>query len=132
MIPAIPYELAGLLCAALFAAPLMAAAAADEKRVSDTEKRVSDTERRVSDTEKRVSDTEKRVSDILKRMTTEEKIDLIGGVDGFYIRAIPRLGLPKLKTSDGPMGARNDGPATTMAGGIALAATWNPALAERV
>ncbi|MGO9617979.1 MAG: glycoside hydrolase family 3 protein [Bryobacteraceae bacterium] len=111
MIPAIPYELAGLLCAALFAAPLMAAAAADEKRVSDTEK---------------------RVSDILKRMTTEEKIDLIGGVDGFYIRAIPRLGLPKLKTSDGPMGARNDGPATTMAGGIALAATWNPALAERV
>ena len=77
-------------------------------------------------------DTEKRVSDILAKMTTEEKIDLTGGVDFFYVRAIPRLGLPKLKMSDGPIGARNDGPATTMAGGIALAATWNTALAERV
>jgi beta-glucosidase len=78
------------------------------------------------------ADTEKRVSDILGKMTTDEKIDLIGGVDFFYIRDIPRLGLPKLKMSDGPIGARNDGPATTMAGGIALAATWNAALAERV
>lgn len=34
--------------------------------------------------------------------------------------------------ADGPIGVRNYGPATTMAGGIALAASWNPALAERV
>ena len=34
--------------------------------------------------------------------------------------------------ADGPLGVRNDGPATTMAAGIALAATWNPDLAERV
>jgi len=34
--------------------------------------------------------------------------------------------------SDGPIGLRNDGPATTLAGGIALAATWDPALVERV
>ena len=34
--------------------------------------------------------------------------------------------------ADGPIGVRNFGPATAMAGGIALAATWNPALAERV
>jgi beta-glucosidase len=111
MIPAAPSAFTLFVCAALFAAPLMAASSAGEKRVDDTEK---------------------RVSDILSRMTAEEKTDLIGGVDGFYIRAIPRLGLPKLKMSDGPIGARNDGPATTMAGGIALAATWNTALAERV
>jgi len=104
MIPAMPCAFTVFVCAALFAVPLMAAA----------------------------NDAEKRVSDILSRMTTEEKLDLIGGVDGFYIRAIPRVGLPKLKTSDGPIGTRNDGPATTVAGGIALAATWNPALAERV
>jgi beta-glucosidase len=104
MIAATPAAFHLLICAALFAVPLMAAS----------------------------SDSEKRISDILSRMTTEEKVDLIGGVDGFYIRAIPRVGLPKLKTSDGPIGTRNDGPATTMAGGIALAATWNPALAERV
>ena len=34
--------------------------------------------------------------------------------------------------ADGPIGVRNFGRATTMAGGIALAATWNPALAESV
>jgi len=65
-------------------------------------------------------------------MTLEEKIDMLGGVDGFFIRGIPRLGLPPLKMADGPLGVRNFGPATAMAGGIALAATWNPALAERM
>ncbi len=65
-------------------------------------------------------------------MTLEEKIDLLGGVDGYYVRGIPSLGLPRLKTADGPMGVRNYGPATAMPGGINLAATWDPALAEEV
>ena len=34
--------------------------------------------------------------------------------------------------ADGPFGVRNFGPDTTVAGGIALAATWNPALAQEV
>ena len=57
---------------------------------------------------------------------------MLGGVDGFFIRGLPRLGLPPLKMADGPLGVRNYGPATAMAGGIGLAATWNPTLAERV
>lgn len=65
-------------------------------------------------------------------MTTEEKIDLLGGVDDFYTRGVPRLGVPRFKMADGPLGVRNYGPSTTMAGGIALAATWNPNLAESV
>jgi beta-glucosidase len=78
------------------------------------------------------SQIDQRVEDLLKQLTLEEKIDLLGGVDGFFIRGVPRLNLPRLKMADGPIGVRNFGPATTMAGGIALAATWNPALAERV
>jgi len=74
---------------------------------------------------------EKRVESILHRMTLEEKIDYIGGYQDFYIRPVPRVGLPAIKMSDGPIGLRNDGPATTLAGGIALAATWDPALVER-
>lgn len=65
-------------------------------------------------------------------MTIEEKIDLVGGVDGFFVRGIERLKLPRLKMADGPNGVRNYGPATAMPSGIALTATWNPALAERV
>jgi len=73
---------------------------------------------------------ERRVESLLKQLTLEEKIDLLGGVDGFFVRDIQRLGLPRLKMADGPVGVRNFGPATSMPGGIALAATWNPALAE--
>jgi beta-glucosidase len=78
------------------------------------------------------ADIESRVDSILGKMTLDEKIDLISGVDSFYIRGIPRLGVPRLKMADGPIGVRNYGPATTMAGGIALAATWDPELAVRV
>ncbi|HSM31098.1 MAG TPA: glycoside hydrolase family 3 C-terminal domain-containing protein [Woeseiaceae bacterium] len=75
---------------------------------------------------------ESRVESILGNMTLEEKIDLIAGVDFFYLRGVPRLGVPRLKMADGPMGVRNDGPATAFGGGIALAATWNTELAERI
>ncbi|HEY0083580.1 MAG TPA: glycoside hydrolase family 3 N-terminal domain-containing protein, partial [Pyrinomonadaceae bacterium] len=74
---------------------------------------------------------ERRVEDLLARMTIEEKIDLIGGVNDFFIRGVSRLGVPRLKMADGPAGVRNFGPATAMPAGIALAATWNPALVER-
>jgi beta-glucosidase len=78
------------------------------------------------------ADIERRVDGIVAQMTIEEKIDLLGGVDGFFARGVPRLNVPRLKMADGPIGVRNFGPATAMAGGIALTATWNPALAERV
>ncbi|HTW23348.1 MAG TPA: glycoside hydrolase family 3 C-terminal domain-containing protein [Candidatus Baltobacteraceae bacterium] len=78
------------------------------------------------------SSIDSRVNAILARMTLEEKIDFIGGTDGFYVRAMPGLGVPRLRMADGPMGVRNFGPATAMAAGINLAATWDPALAERV
>ena len=75
---------------------------------------------------------ESRVEAIVSKMTLEEKIDLLGGVDGFFTRGVPRLNVPRFKMADGPFGVRNFGPDTTIAGGIALAATWNPALAQEV
>ncbi len=75
--------------------------------------------------------TEARVDSMLKQLSLEEKIDLLGGVDSFYIRAIPRIGLPRLKMADGPLGVRNYGPSTVL-GGIGLAASWDPALVQRV
>src|ERR1700734_3194975 len=75
--------------------------------------------------------TEARVDSLLKQLTLEEKVDIIGGVDDFYIRAIPRIGLPRLKMADGPVGVRNYGPSTVF-GGIGLAATWDPEMANRI
>src|SRR5271169_1141121 len=77
-------------------------------------------------------DVEQRVEAILSKMTLEQKIDMIGGEDDFYIRAYPELGLPRLRMADGPIGVRHGGPATTMAGGISMAASWDPALAAQV
>ena len=75
--------------------------------------------------------TEARVDSLLKQLTLEEKIDILGGVDEFYIRANQRIGLPRLKMADGPVGVRNYGPSTVF-GGIGLAATWDPELAQRI
>ena len=76
-------------------------------------------------------DVEQRVESILSRMTLEEKIDIISGVDDFYIRAYPQLGIPRLRMADGPLGVRHGGPSTAMAGGILLAASWDPELAAQ-
>lgn len=43
---------------------------------------------------------EKRVDDLLVKMTLEEKIDMIGGYNDFYIRPTERLGIPMIKTTD--------------------------------
>jgi beta-glucosidase len=82
--------------------------------------------------QKPASEVDARVEAILSKMTLEEKIDMLGGTDGFFVRDLPRLGIPRLKMADGPLGVRNFGPATAMSGGVSLAATWNPQLAERV
>jgi beta-glucosidase len=71
-----------------------------------------------------------RIEKLLGQMTLEEKLDYIGGVHAMSIRAIPRLGLPEIRMSDGPLGVRQDKPSTRYPAGIALAATWNRDLAQ--
>ena len=77
-------------------------------------------------------DLDDRVQTLLLRMSLPEKLELLGGVDGYFTREVPVLGLPRLKMADGPMGVRNFGLATAMPAGINLAATWDTSLAERV
>jgi len=78
------------------------------------------------------ADIERRADSILKQMTLEEKIDLLGGVNGFDVRGVPRLGVPLMSAADGPFGVRRNARANLMAAGIVLAATWNPELARTV
>jgi beta-glucosidase len=73
------------------------------------------------------------VDSILSKMTPEQKIAYIGGT-GFAVRALPDLGVPALEMSDGPLGVRSNAGfrSTTYTAGIALAATWDPEMAERM
>jgi beta-glucosidase len=78
-----------------------------------------------------------RIDDLLKQMTLEEKISMLAGADLWHSVAIPRLGVPQFKVTDGPNGARGawgsmSTPSVATPVGIALGATWNPALVEKV
>ena len=73
---------------------------------------------------------EKRAVELVAQMTLEEKLAYIGGYNGFFIRPIPRLGIPEIRMADGPQGVRNDTHSTMYPCGIAAAATWNRELAR--
>jgi beta-glucosidase len=76
-------------------------------------------------------EVETRVDSILSKMTLAEKIEIMGGINDFYTRPIPRLGIPSLRMSDGPLGVHDYGLTTAYPAGIALAASWDTGLAER-
>lgn len=75
---------------------------------------------------------EKRVDAMIAKLSLQQKLELIGGQDDMFIRAEPAAGFPRLKMSDGPMGVRTWGPDTAYAGGIALAASWDPQLVREM
>ncbi len=69
---------------------------------------------------------------MLAKLTLEQKIELLGGEDGMFTRAIPSIDLPRFKMSDASVGVRTWGPTTAYAGGVALAATWDTNYAQRL
>ena len=78
-----------------------------------------------------------RIDDLLSQMTIEEKISMLAGADVWHSVAVKRLGIPQFKTTDGPNGARGawgsmSSPSVATPVGIALGATWNPDLVEKV
>ncbi len=83
---------------------------------------------------------QKRIESLLKQMTLEEKVSLLAGVDFWHTHVIERLGIPAIKVTDGPHGARtmddanpnNTLPATCFPTAVAMAATWNTDLIHRV
>jgi beta-glucosidase len=87
---------------------------------------------------------EERIADLLGRLTLQEKVALVHANGKFRAGGVERLGVPPLWTADGPHGVREEvgidswAPAgwtsdfaTAMPDGIALAATWDPDLAEQ-
>ena len=69
---------------------------------------------------------------MLGKLSLEQKIELIGGVNDMYTHGIEAIGLPSLKMSDASVGVRTWGPTTAYAGGVGLAASWDPELARRI
>lgn len=74
-------------------------------------------------------DVDKKVEDLLKQMTVAEKLAYVGGIDWMYTKNIDRLGIPRMKMSDGPQGLGTHGKSTAYPSSVMLAATWNEDLA---
>ena len=77
-------------------------------------------------------EAEQRAKALVEEMTLEEKIDYISGVRSFYIRAIPRLGIPEIRMADGPQGIRNNTQSTMYPSGVLSASTWNRELVREL
>ena len=71
-------------------------------------------------------------------MTIEEKAHFLAGDDMWHTAPIERLGIPALKVTDGPNGARGDGlmgtgtPTACIPSGASLGASWDVDLTEEL
>ncbi len=78
------------------------------------------------------------IENLLSQMTLQEKVALLAGTNMWYTVPIERLGIPSLKMTDGPNGARGAGSfiggvkTTAFPAAISLASTWNTELVERI
>jgi len=85
-----------------------------------------------------MSEMTKTIDDLLDAMTLEEQVSLLSGEDFWSLPAIERLGIGKLRVTDGPNGARGGGgllggvKATAFPVGIGLGASWNVELLQEV
>ncbi len=79
---------------------------------------------------------ETRISSLLTQMTQSEKLSLLAldsGNDPLKLNtpAIPRLGIPSLRTIDAPQGLR-DGPATAFPMEVVMASSWDAGLVKEI
>ena len=81
-------------------------------------------------------ESEKRIEAILRELTLDEKLSLAAGSDSWHTTAAPRAGIPAIKTTDGPNGARgaslSGATSACFPCGTALGATWDPELVREV
>ncbi|KAM5541949.1 hypothetical protein V8D89_004259 [Ganoderma adspersum] len=75
------------------------------------------------------------IPDVVEQLTTDEAILLTAGVGFWHTHAVPRLGIPAVKVTDGPNGARGNyffmsTPAKCLPSATAMAATFDTALIE--
>jgi len=75
--------------------------------------------------------------ELLTQLTFEEKVSLLAGADLWHTVPVERLGIPALRLTDGPNGARGafgnlESTSVCTPVGVALGATWNVELVEQV
>ncbi|KAJ4355204.1 hypothetical protein N0V95_003164 [Ascochyta clinopodiicola] len=78
-----------------------------------------------------------KAKELASKLTLEEQISLLAGADFWRTVSMPEKGIPSIKTTDGPNGARgefftNGTPAALFPCGISMASTWNLDMMEEM
>jgi beta-glucosidase len=94
--------------------------------------------------QKKADPIEVKINSVLKKMSLEEKIEMLHGNALFSSEGVKRLNIPELTMDDGPLGVREEvkrfdwksagwttDSATFLPNGSAIAATWNPVMANK-
>ncbi len=76
------------------------------------------------------SPAEAKINALIAKMTLKEKVEMVSGDDP-RTHGVKRLGIPEMVMNDGPLGVRI-GHSTAFPVGLALGATFDPALASQM
>src|SRR5437660_12046231 len=74
---------------------------------------------------------------LVARLSLEQKVRLLTGADSWVLYGASSIGLRPMVLSDGPAGVRGtrfdrDDPSSSLPCGVALAATWDDGLVQKV
>ncbi len=78
------------------------------------------------------------INALLDQMTLQEQVAILSGEDFWSLPAVERLGIGKLRVTDGPNGARGGGSlvggvkSAAFPVGIVIGSSWNPDLAREI
>ncbi|KAF2645487.1 hypothetical protein P280DRAFT_503631 [Massarina eburnea CBS 473.64] len=78
-----------------------------------------------------------KIDTIIQSLTLEEKVSILAGKDFWQTVPVPSKGVPAIKASDGPNGARGEAfqggtRAACFPAAVCSASTWNPELSRRI
>lgn len=70
-----------------------------------------------------------RIESLISELTLEEKVSILSGSSAWHTTAVPRLNIPRVKMTDGPIGARGDSvsgaTAACFPSASCLSSTWD-------
>ena len=77
-----------------------------------------------------------RIEKLISELTLEEKVSMLSGSTAWHTTAVPRLNIPRVKMTDGPIGARGDSvsgaTSACFPSASCLSSTWDKDVVEQI
>ena len=77
-----------------------------------------------------------RIEKLISELTLEEKVSILSGSSAWHTTAVPRLNIPRVKMTDGPIGARGDSvsgaTSACFPSASCLSSTWDKDIVEEI